>query len=145
MKNERLKTRLGMLMLATGATFFAACAVDADGGKEAESELAAGEQAAHVEPINHFATAAEASLITGEATPKVACRRVTAGGGIPAFTHPTGGSVSCRFFHNDLFSHFGQIVSSNRYITWCPRGVPPSQGTTAYAQGAGTIDGGCGS
>ena len=76
-------------------------------------------------------------------TPRVSCRIVTASS-IPVFTTQDGGTVLCRFLKGDKFSFFGFTQPFNRMITWCPRGVPPSQGTTGFAQLAGTVDGGCG-
>ena len=76
-------------------------------------------------------------------SPRVSCRRVTASS-IPVFTTPGGSTVLCRFLQGDRFSFFEVTAPLNRLTTWCPRGVPVSQGTTGYAQLAGTVDGGCG-
>lgn len=130
MKSERRKARLNMLLVAAAAISLAACAMEVDGDEEVAPD--------------ESATAEEAAPGTDdEVGPLVSCRRVTASS-IPVFTTPSGGTVLCSFFNGDVFSHFGFVSPPGRYITWCPRGVPPSQGTTGYAQASGTVDGGCG-
>ena len=69
--------------------------------------------------------------------PHVACRRVTASS-IPVFSTPGGSAVQCTFLQGDRFSALDQAAPFGRLTTWCPRKVPVSQGTTAYAQFAGT-------
>jgi hypothetical protein len=159
MKNQRCKARLGMLLLAAGATFVAACAMDPDGDKKTRSEQS---ELATDEPTPNESVATEKTVYAKDGedaagatasapdgaegnavTPRVSCRRVTASS-IPVFSTPSGSGVLCRFFAGDRFSHFGFVSPPGRYITWCPRGVPPAQGTTGYAQAAGTVDGGCG-
>jgi hypothetical protein len=158
MKSKRRKTALSMLMMVAGAASLAACAMGVDADKEARSEqrvLTADEPTLDNSMATEQAVSASGTGLAaggvastagpadgGAITPRVACRLVTAAA-INVWSAPNGGFVRCQFFRNDRFSHFGRVVSSNRYITWCPRGVPPSQGTTSYADGAGTVDGGC--
>jgi hypothetical protein len=146
MKSKRFKATLSMLMMAAGAASLAACAMEADADQQAQSAqsvLAADEQTpAEQTPAEATDSATNA---TDETDPRVSCRVVTASS-IPVFSAPAGTGVLCRFPRGTRFSHFGPVITpfGTRYITWCPLGVPPSQGTTGYAQGAGTVDGGCG-
>jgi len=154
MKSERRKARLNMLMVAAAAISLSACAMEVDGDEEVLSEQSeptpgepvTTEEAESVSGAERPVGAvdpAERSADDDVVTPLVSCRRVTASS-IPVFTTPSGGTVLCSFFNGDVFSHFGFVTPPGRYITWCPRGVPPSQGTTGYAQAGGTVDGGCG-
>jgi hypothetical protein len=72
-------------------------------------------------------------------SPPVPCRLVTASS-IPVFTSQDGSAVLCRFLHGDRFSSLGSTQPFGRFITWCPRGVPVQQGTTGFAQVAGTTN-----
>jgi len=153
MKSQRHNMRLSMLMMTAGAASLAACAMPADPDKEAASDqsvpaaneqtpdesAAAANNSGNEQTPDESTTAAKASA--SEVTPRVSCRLVVVSS-IPVFTTPTSNVVRCRFPLNTRFSHFG--AAGNRWITWCPLGVPPSQGTTSFAQNAGTIDGGCG-
>jgi hypothetical protein len=156
MKSERRKPRLGMLMMAAWASFLVACAMDVErdqkpgteqneltADKVTPDESTASEQAVSASDAEP-ATASEADSVNDAVVrPRVSCRRVVVSS-IPVFTTPSGSTVLCRFFLGDVFSHFGFVSPPGRYITWCPRGVPPAQGTTGYAQASGTVDGGCG-
>jgi hypothetical protein len=130
-----------MWMMVAGAAFLAACTAEVDANKEAQSEqsvLTADDQT----PDESVAPAKSSA---DEVTPRVACRKVTASS-IPVFTAPGSNSVRCRFLAGDKFSYFGAVQAPGfpqRLVTWCPRGVKPSDGTTSYAQLAGTVDGGC--
>jgi hypothetical protein len=131
-----------MLMMAGGAAFLTACAMDVDADKEARSE----QSVLTVDEPTPDEALASAKSSADEVTPRVSCRRVTASS-IPVFRAPNSNSVLCRFFAGDKFSYFNVVQASGfpaRLTTWCPRGVPPAQGTTGYAQIAGTVDGGCG-
>jgi hypothetical protein len=145
-KSQRRKTTLSMLLMAIAAALLSACAVDMDAKQEAQTEqsvLAPEGQTPEPTPEDLMVSMNSSG---DEATPRVSCRRVTASS-IPVFTATNSNTVRCRFFAGDVFSHFGFVQSpgfSLRVITWCPRGVPPSQGTTSYAQVSGTVDGGCG-
>ena len=142
MKSRQRKTRLSvLLMTAAGAAFLAACAME-DANKEAQS--------GHSVPAADEQTPEEATdpatTPNDVVTPRVSCRRVTASS-IPVFRAPNSNSVLCRFLQGDKFSYFEVVQASGfpaRLTTWCPRGVPPSQGITGYAQISGTVDGGCG-
>ncbi len=156
MKSERRNTRLAMLMMVAGASLFAACTTEMHGDDQAQtaqSEVTASPPApdqskatavmlpgSQAEPAT--GASADRTAIDAVVNPRVPCRRVTASS-IPVFSSSTGGGVLCTFFQGDVFSEFGQIVSNGRWVTWCPRGVPPSQGTTAFSQNAGTVNGGC--
>lgn len=169
MKIDRRKTRLRMLMMAAGGIFLAACATEVDRDQAAGSQQnevtgsqqneAAGNQqnepaASELTPdkstVTEEMSAAEAALPAGATasaddrliSPRTPCRRVTASS-IPVFTSSTSGTVRCTFFAGDVFSYFAAATPPLRFQTWCPRGVPPSQGTVSWAQGAGTVDGGC--
>jgi hypothetical protein len=141
-KSKRRNMTLGMLIMAAGAASLAACATEVDADKEVQSEqsvLTADEQT----PDPSIASPDSSA---NEVTPRVSCRRVTASS-IPVFTAPNSNTVLCRFFAGDKFSYFNVVQASGfpaRLTTWCPRGVPPAQGTTGYAQISGTVDGGCG-
>ncbi len=146
MNNKLRRMSLSMLMIVAGAASLTACAMEQDPDKEARSDqslVTADEQ----KPDEAAAAATSpASGPTSDITPRVSCRRVVVSS-IPVFTAPNSNSVRCSFFSGDKFSYFGVVQSPGfpqRLITWCPRGVPPSQGTTSYAQIAGTVDGGCG-
>ncbi|HTE49888.1 MAG TPA: hypothetical protein VK698_03380 [Kofleriaceae bacterium] len=154
MKSERRKARLNRLMVAAAAISLSACAMEGDGDEEvggAQNELTAdesvttqkGASVSNTEATAGAAASAESPADDDVVTPRVSCRRVTASS-IPVFSTPSGSAVLCSFFQGDVFSHFGFVSPPGRYITWCPRGVPPSQGTTGYAQASGTVDGGCG-
>ena len=137
MMSKRPKTILTMLMMVAGV-FLAACAAEVDADKD-RSVLTPDEP----KPDESTAPAKDSP---GEVTPRVSCRRVTASS-IPVFTAPNSNTVLCRFFSGDKFSYFNVVQASGfpaRLTTWCPRGVPPAQGTTGYAQISGTVDGGCG-
>jgi len=158
MKSKKFETGLAMLMMAAGVGLVAACTTEMRGEDQAQSaqsdvtanattpdqpkatEVTLPDSPAELAP--GAAAPANRSAADGVINPRVPCRRVTASS-IPVFSSPTGGGVLCTFFQGDVFSEFGQIVSNGRWVTWCPRGVPPSQGTTAYAQNAGTVNGGC--
>lgn len=152
MKSERYKTGLCMLMMAAGASFLAACATDVDGHEKVASEqneLTADKPTPDQSMATEGAVSAadattseKRSTIDGVISPRTPCRRVTASS-IPVFTTTTGSTVSCRFLQGDVFSYFGTVIANGRFVTWCPRGVPPAQGHEAYAQAAGTVNGGC--
>jgi hypothetical protein len=147
-----------MWMMAAGATLLAACTMEVDGQEKAPSEqsqLAADEltpdQSMATEAAvsgSHAGLAADAlasaksSAIDGVIHPRIPCRRVTATS-VPVFSSPNGSGVLCRFFQGDVFTNFGQVLPSGRYINWCPRGVPPAQGTEGFVQAAGTVASGC--
>lgn len=141
MNSKGHKMTLSALMLTAGAVFLAGCAVEGDTGKEAhidQGTLPANEQTPSESTPSEKSSA-------DEVTPRVSCRRVTASS-IPVFTAPNSNSVLCRFFSGDKFSYFNVVQAPGfaaRLTTWCPRGVPPAQGTTGYAQISGTVDGGC--
>jgi hypothetical protein len=138
----RRNTTLSMLILAAGAGFLAACATEVDADKEARSE----QSVLTTDEQTPDESTAPAQSSADEATPRVSCRRVTASS-IAVFTAPNSNSVLCRFFAGDRFSYFNVVQAPGfpaRLTTWCPRGVPPAQGTTGYAQISGTVDGGCG-
>jgi Flp pilus assembly protein TadG len=153
MKIDRRKTGLRMLMAAAAATSLAACATETDRDEAAGTEQNA-RAASELTPDKSMMTenmpAAEAARLAGTAasadkpliTPRTPCRRVTASS-IPVFTSSSSGTVRCTFFAGDVFSYFAAASPPLRFQTWCPRGVPPAQGTVSWAQGAGTVDGGC--
>lgn len=146
MKSKQFKTTLSMLMMAAGGASLAAC-MEAAADKQVPSEqsvLAADEQTPYKQTLDEQTpdeSTDSAKSATDEAEPRVSCRLVTAAS-IPVFTTPTSGVVRCTFPRGTRFSHFG--AAGVRWITWCPLGVPPAQGTTSFAQNAGTVDGGCG-
>lgn len=151
MKSNRYQAGLGMLLMTVaGSGLLAACA-EAEADKNPpiqQSETAAPDESTtdKAEPGTDTPRDPGQTNTQGddkEATPRVACRLVTASS-IPVWSAPSGGFVRCNFFAGDRFSHFGRVTATNRYVTWCPRGVPPAQGVESYAQGAGTVDGGCG-
>jgi hypothetical protein len=138
-----------MLMVAAGTTFLAACGVDEARAEPSKQSELTPDKPAPKESVapEQGASASDTEPAPGEAvTPRVPCRRVTAAS-VPFFTAPNSNTVACRFFAGDVFSYFNVVQSPGfpaRLTSWCPRGVPPAQGTTAYAQIAGTVDGGCG-
>ena len=151
MKSIRCNTRFAALVMVAGAALLGACR-EAQADKKVpneQRELATPDQTApdQAAPTSYSERAPDSPATTAanDATPRVSCRRVTASS-IPVFTTTTGSTVACSFFQGDTFSYFGVVTtgSISRLITWCPRGVPPAQGFTAYAQIAGTVDGGCG-
>ncbi len=158
MKSKRCKSGLDMLAMAAAATLLAACAMEADDHEKTRSEqnqLTAEEvmpdQSAATEGVVAESQAALAaggvastnsSAIDGAIQPRATCRRVTATS-VPVFTSPGGSAVLCRFLKGDVFVNFGQVSPFGRYINWCPRGVPPNQGTEGFVQQAGTTASGC--
>jgi hypothetical protein len=158
MKSEQRNSRLSVVMMAAATTFLTACVMEVDGDENAgseQSELMAGEAT----PDESLATEEPASVNEAElaagvrasaegrdddvVTAAVPCRRVTAVS-IAVYDGPLSSVVQCRFFQGDVFSYFGRVWPSARYVTWCPRGVPPSQGTTGFASPNGHVNGGCG-
>ena len=153
MKIDRHTTRMRMLMMAAGAISLAACATEMDRDEAAGSEQnarAASELTPDKSKVTEEMSAAEAARLAGASasadnqliTPRTPCRRVTAGS-IPVFTSSSSTTVRCTFRAGDVFSYFAVASPPLRFQTWCPRGVPPAQGTVSWAQGAGTVDGGC--
>jgi hypothetical protein len=141
-----------LLMMVAAGAFVAACAMGVDDNKGPSSEqdeLTADELTAdqsmateggagsHAELAAGAMTSATSSAVDDVIKPHVSCRRVTAAG-IPVFSTPNGSGVLCSFFQGDRFSYFGVTGLFSRLTTWCPRGVPKSQGITGYAQLAGT-------
>jgi hypothetical protein len=127
--------RLGLWMVAAMASVLVACAVE--DGEVASDETATVEKASTV-------TGDELSTIflTRDADDEVAlaaapCRRVTAAS-IPAYSTATSGTVNCRFLRGDTISYIA--VSNGRFLTWCPRHTPPSQGVFSWGTLSGTIE-----
>lgn len=92
----------------------------------------------HAEPATGTTASANSSAIDDGIKPRIPCRRVTAAS-VPVFSTPNGSTVLCTFFRGDVFTNFGQVSPFGRYINWCPRGVPPSQGIEGFVQAAGTV------
>ncbi|GAA2525442.1 hypothetical protein GCM10010201_25140 [Pilimelia columellifera subsp. columellifera] len=81
------------------------------------------------------AAAANRSTLSTASTEARYCREVIRSS-IPVYASATGRVVRGRFYHGDVFQHFGRV--HGRYQTWLPRGVPRPHGYTAYAASSGS-------
>lgn len=142
MKSERNKTIRSMLMVAASASLLAACAMEE--GKVAPDEASTTEESSSATGDEFVMRAVSpASSTDVNAVPAASgCRRVTASS-IPVYTTATGFTVKCTFFAGDVFQYVLVGSPPLRYLTWCPRHTPPSQGEFSWAQGAGTVAAGC--
>jgi hypothetical protein len=124
---------VGMLMTAT--SLLAACAVDG-GQLSPDRSTTTEESSVTSEEFTIRNASAEDSAVAPAANH---CRRVTASS-IPVYTTATGSTVRCRFLNGDVFQYFLVGSPPLRFLSWCPRNVPASQGEFSWAQGSGTVE-----